>query len=137
MRIVFDTNIWVSFLIGKRLAVFQTFFERPDIEIYYCDELEREFLDVAHRDKIIKYVDEMQIQRVYQLMINYCHRCGIKRNCEILVRDAKDAYLLLLSDAVHADYLISGDADLTALGQHNQTRITDFGSALAAIGKPI
>ena len=25
MRIVFDTNIWVSFLIGKRLAVFKRF----------------------------------------------------------------------------------------------------------------
>ena len=81
--------------------------------------------------------NEKQIQRVCQLMINYCHRCGINRNCETPVRDAIDVYLLMLSDAVHADYLISGDADLTVLGQHNRTRIMDFGSAFAVIRKPI
>ena len=41
-----------------------------------------------------------------------------------------DAYLLTLSDAVRADYLITGDADLMAVGQHNQTRIVDVGHVL-------
>lgn len=57
MRIVFDANIWVSFLIGKRLSVLQPLFKNPDIEICYCAELEQEFLEVSHRDKIKKYVD--------------------------------------------------------------------------------
>ena len=130
MRIIFDTNIWVSFLIGKRLSVLQSLFENPDIEICYCSELEREFLDVSHRDKIKKYVDERQIQRVHQLMIKCCRRFKISPLCELPIRDAKDAYLLTLSDAVRADYLITGDADLMAVGQHNQTRIVDVGHAL-------
>ena len=73
MRIIFDNNIWISFLIGKRLAALRSAFSRADVEIYYCDELEKEFLDVAHRPKILKYVDEQQIERVHQLMINVCH----------------------------------------------------------------
>ena len=40
-----------------------------------------------------------------------------------LVRDPKDLYLLSLADTIGADYIISGDADLTDLGQHNQTKI--------------
>lgn len=137
MRIILDTNIWVSFLIGKRLAFLKSFFEHPDIEIYYCDELEREFIDVTHRDKIRKYVDKKQIHRVHQLMICHCQRCEIKRDCNIPIRDDKDAFLLTLCDAVQADYLISGDSDLMTLRQHNQTRILDFGSVLAIIGESI
>ena len=39
------------------------------------------------------------------------------------VRDPKDLYLLSLADTIGADYIVSGDADLTDLGQYNQTRI--------------
>lgn len=129
MRIIFDTNIWVSFLIGKRLAFFRSFFECPDVEIWYSVELELEFLDVANREKIRKYVDEKQIERVHQLMINSCYRCEINVHKELLVRDPKDAYLLALSDSVCADYLITGDADFKDIRQHNQTRIIDVGAA--------
>ena len=58
MRIIFDNNIWISFLIGKRLAALRSAFTRQDVEIYFCDELEHEFLDVARRPKIQKYVNE-------------------------------------------------------------------------------
>ncbi len=39
------------------------------------------------------------------------------------VRDPKDLYLLALADTIGADYIVSGDADLTDIGQYNQTRI--------------
>lgn len=35
MKIIFDNNIWISFLIGKRLAELRTVFTRQDIEIEY------------------------------------------------------------------------------------------------------
>ena len=53
MRIVFDNNIWISFLIGKRLAALRQAFIRNDIEVYYCNEL----LDLKeyHQTKIIDF----------------------------------------------------------------------------------
>lgn len=39
------------------------------------------------------------------------------------IRDPKDLYLLSLAETIGADYIVSGDADLTDLGQHKQTRI--------------
>ena len=39
------------------------------------------------------------------------------------IRDPKGLYLLALADTIDADYIVSGDADLTDLGQHNRTRI--------------
>lgn len=64
MRIIFDNNIWISFLIGKRLAALRQAFVRNDIEVYYCIELEREFLDVSHRPKTLKYVDDRQKTKI-------------------------------------------------------------------------
>ena len=123
MRIIFDNNIWISFLIGKRLAALRSAFTRQDVEIYFCDELEHEFLDVARRPKIQKYVNEQQVQRVHQLMTAFCHRAVAVTPSATPVRDPKDVYLLALSDSVKADYLISGDSDLTDMEQHNQTKI--------------
>ena len=126
MRIVFDNNIWISFLIGKRLSALRSVFIRSDVEIYYSDELEHEFLEVAHRPKILKYVDEQQIERVHQLMKRIC-RYGVITNLDAIpVRDPKDVYLLALSDIVKADYLVSGDSDLLELKEYNQTKIVDF-----------
>jgi len=130
MRIIFDNNIWISFLIGKRLSALRSVFSRKDVEIFFCDELENEFLDVAHRPKIQKYVDEQQVQRVHQLMTRFCNRAKATMRGTTPVRDPKDVYLLALSDAIKADYLVSGDSDLTDLQQHNQTRIIDFSKAL-------
>ena len=133
MRIIFDTNIWISFLIGKRLAALRTVFSRQDINVYYCDELEQEFLDVSHRPKIQRYVDEQQIQRVHQLMTHFCHHAVASTQNATPVRDPKDVYLLALSDAVKADFLVSGDSDLTDMQQHNQTKIIDFNTALTLL----
>lgn len=130
MRIIFDNNIWISFLIGKRLSELRPVFSRTDVEIYYCDELEREFLDVAHRPKIQKYVNEQQIERVHQLMVCTCHHEAIASLAPTPVRDPKDVYLLALSEAVKADYLVSGDSDLLELDEYHQTKIVDFETIL-------
>ena len=136
MRIIFDNNIWISFLIGKRLSSLRSVFVRDDVEVYYCDELEQEFLDVAHRPKIQKYVSEEQVERVHRLMKEYCHKATASANLmPNAVRDPKDVYLLALSDAIHADYLISGDADLTDMQKHNQTTIVDFNTAIGILAQ--
>lgn len=96
------------------------------MEIFFCDELEQEFLDVAHRPKIQKLVDERQVLRVHQLMTLFCHRVKASIQSVTPVRDPKDVCLLALADAVKADFLVSGDSDLTDLQQHNQTKIIDF-----------
>lgn len=37
MRIIFDNNIWISLLIGKRLTALRPLFERADVEVFFCD----------------------------------------------------------------------------------------------------
>lgn len=126
MRVVFDTNIWVSFLIGKRLLLSQSLFKRSDIEIYYCAELECEFFDVTRRGKIRKYVDEKQIQRVHHLMVSTCHKCQKLIPVVFSIRDPKDLYLLSLAETVNADYIVSGDTDVLDLKWYKETKTVTF-----------
>jgi len=117
-RVLFDNNIWISFLIGKRLNTLFDVFGRPDIIVCYCDELEREFLSVAHRPKIQHYVSEEQIERVHQLMTQFCECYPIGDTEGLTNRDPKDVYLLALAENVPVDYIVSGDHDLTDIGSH-------------------
>ena len=118
IRVLFDNNIWISFLIGKRLNTLLDVFGRPDVVVCYCDELEQEFLNVAHRPKILRYVNEEQIERVHQLMTQFCELFEVGDTASITNRDPKDIYLLALAKSVPVDYIVSGDKDLTDLHQH-------------------
>ena len=56
MNIIIDTNLWISFAIGKKMSVMRVLLTHPDIRIYVCDELLDEFAHVSMRLKIRKYI---------------------------------------------------------------------------------
>ena len=58
MNIVIDTNLWVSFVIGKRLAAMRTLLTNSTLKIYVCDELLDEFAQVLTRPKIKEYITD-------------------------------------------------------------------------------
>ena len=49
MKILIDTNIWISFLLGKRLAFLKKIFENNKIIIYISEPLLDEIKEVANR----------------------------------------------------------------------------------------
>ena len=49
--------------------------------------------------------------------------CNIWISFLLSIRDPKDLYLLSLAEIIDADYIVSGDKDLTDLNQHFKTRI--------------
>ena len=42
---------------------------------------------------------------------------------DVYIRDSKDLYLLSFADSIEADYIISGDKDLTDVEKHRDTRL--------------
>lgn len=56
MRIIIDTNLWISFTIGKRLSSLKSLLKNKRIEIYVCKELLSEYEDVVQRPKLEKYI---------------------------------------------------------------------------------
>jgi putative PIN family toxin of toxin-antitoxin system len=115
IRVIFDTNVWVSFLIGKRLAKVKHFITSGKITIITTDQLISELIIVTSREKIRKYFPKENVTELLELLDIISERVVISPKY-FISRDPKDNFLLDLIDFSNADYLITGDQDLL---EHN------------------
>jgi putative PIN family toxin of toxin-antitoxin system len=60
-KIVIDTNIWISFLIGKKLSSLKSLISNQNIQIIISDELIKEIEDVTNRPKLRKYFPQEKV----------------------------------------------------------------------------
>ena len=124
MKVIFDTNLWISFLIGHQTQFVRQMLTDMRFDVFVCSRLIEEIRNVANRDKIRKYLSETDIDDLLAIINAFCQFAIIETEvAPSAIRDPKDLYLLALADTIGADYIVSGDADLTDLGLHNQTRI--------------
>lgn len=93
-------------------------------DVYVCARLVEEICDVASRDKIRKYVTQADIDDLLAIINAFCQFAVVRTEAPTTaIRDPKDLYLLSLAESIGADYIVSGDADLTDLGHYHKTRI--------------
>jgi uncharacterized protein len=114
IRVIFDTNVWVSFLIGKRLFSVIKYIKDSSINIIVTDELLEEIIDVTSREKLQKYFPPQQVDSLINLLKTSAENIKIKP-IHFINRDPKDNFLLDLIDISKADYLVTGDNDLLEL----------------------
>ena len=55
-RIIFDSNIWISFAIGKRLSELKIAFTHSKIEVFVCKKLLWEVKVTVQKPKLLKYI---------------------------------------------------------------------------------
>lgn len=55
IRVIVDTNIWISSLIGRQLLSLRELLSYPQIELVITERLMQEVLLVAQRPKFAKY----------------------------------------------------------------------------------
>ena len=115
MKVILDTNIWVSFLLGHQTTLMRRILTDTRFDVYVCDQLIREIMDVTGREKIRKYVSIDDITGLLSVIRAFCQNVNIEDNGTYHIRDPKDAYLLSLAEAIGATYIVSGDKDLTDL----------------------
>jgi len=129
VKIVVDTNLWISFLMSlpterrlRRLLL------SDKIDILFSRELFDELAITARRRKFRKYFDTEQVETLLQMLVEVVEIVDVRSVVEIC-RDTKDNFLLALAQDGHADYLITGDNDLLTLKRLGKTKIvtiTDF-----------
>ena len=123
MRVILDCNIWISFLLSRQDCLLKRMLMDTRFDIYICEELLSEIINVARRDKIRKRVSENELQQLLKIIDAFCIKTTISQIAESIIRDPKDVYLLSLAETIDANYLVSGDKDLTDLNLHLKTRI--------------
>jgi len=123
-KVIIDTNLWISFLLGHQVQFVHLMLTDLRFEVYVCARLIEEIRDVASRSKIRKHLNPADIDDLLAIIHAYCQFSILESDvAPSAVRDPKDLYLLALADTIGADYIVSGDADLTDLVQYHQTKI--------------
>jgi putative PIN family toxin of toxin-antitoxin system len=135
MKVIIDTNLWISFLIGKRLYILKSLLTNPHLTFYVCDKLLEEIQHISSKQKIRKYVGDNDVKDTFVLIGRFCEFAVIRQEAVSPVRDIADLYLLSLADTVQADYIITGDKDLLTLQTHNQTKIVTYNDFAKVVSK--
>lgn len=115
IKVIFDTNVWISFLIGKRLSVLKNHISSGKITIVTTDRLLKEITEVTSRKKLKKYFPKESVKELTELLELIADKVEIKPK-HFIARDPKDNFLLDLIDFSKANYLVTGDKDLL---EHN------------------
>lgn len=115
IKVIFDTNVWISFLIGKRLSFIKKYVASCQIIIITTPQLLTEIKEVTKREKLKKYFPEESVKDLIELLETIAEQIEIKP-VHFINRDPKDNFLLDLIDFSKADYLVTGDKDLL---EHN------------------
>ena len=124
-KVIIDSNIWISFLIGKSLKDLQKYIDSQKVLIITCSEQILELADVFKRPKIKKYFTSEQVVEFFELLDESSMKVELKTKTN-LCRDSKDNYLLSLAIDSNADFLITGDNDLLVLNKIENTSIIKF-----------
>jgi len=125
IRVVIDTNIWISFLIGKSLTGLSETIASDRIIVLFSNDLFRELIAVLRRPKFQKYFSESVIENLIGLLNEKIELVEVTR-CFDNCRDAKDNFLLDLAVSGLANYLVTGDADLLILNPFYDVEIISY-----------
>ncbi|PZO43349.1 MAG: putative toxin-antitoxin system toxin component, PIN family [Pseudanabaena frigida] len=127
LRVVIDTNIWISFLIGKSLTGLSEAIINDQVLILFSEDLFCELIEVLKRPKFKKYFSETAIEDLVSLLSEKVELIEITMRFEDC-RDKKDNFLLDLAVSGHANYLVTGDADLLILNPFQGVEIISYQS---------
>ncbi len=121
-KVVIDTNLWISFLIGKELQNLKDLLVTEKIRLVTTVQLVNELKIVTARPKLQKYFNQEKVTELISLLEIVSEKVKIKK-IEQICRDSKDDFLLALSRESKANYLVTGDNDLLAIGIYGRTEI--------------
>ena len=103
VRVVIDTNLCISMLIGKQTESLLQIFDLPQYELVTSDNLIQEILNVAMRPKFARYFNMDKVKTFVQFLEEYSTKFRID-NIPQRCRDPKDDFLLELAAVADADY---------------------------------
>jgi hypothetical protein len=123
LRIIIDTNLWISFLISGRYKKLDQLFFQNQLVLLFSIELLNEIDITVSKPKLKKYFKEQALEEMLSAFESYIDLVTVKSEIQVC-RDKKDNFLLALAKDGKADYLLSGDQDLLTLNKFSKTRIT-------------
>lgn len=128
LKLVIDTNIWISFIISKNLNKLDEILINKNTRLLFSNELLQELEATITKPKLQKYFNNNALDEMLNVFDPYIDFINVSSKINVC-RDLKDDFLLALAKDGKADYLITGDKDLLDLGCFENTiiiKIADF-----------
>ncbi len=124
-RVVIDTNIPISFLIGKSFDDLDRVLVHNEFTLLYSKELTEEILEVIEPPKFSKYFGSSSGTLIKTIFKDLGEEINIRSKINAC-RDGKDNFLLALCRDGNADLLITSDQDLLVLNRFETTDIVTY-----------
>jgi putative PIN family toxin of toxin-antitoxin system len=125
VKAVIDTNIWISFLIGKLLSGLDDYILEGQLEVVISDEQLEEITTVLRRPKFRKHFSPDDIEEFLSLIYKTAVIVKIHHTIKDC-RDEKDNFILETAIRGKADYIVTGDKDLLILNPYRGKKIIGF-----------
>ena len=122
MKVVIDTNIWISYLLGSLLQGMDEKILSKEIKVVVSDEMLKEISEVSSRPKFKNIFTAKRIKELFSLLDSYAIVVSPSQKVNVC-RDGKDNFLLEVALEGKADYLVTGDEDLLVINTFQSTKI--------------
>ncbi|MGV3509071.1 MAG: putative toxin-antitoxin system toxin component, PIN family [Sphingobacteriaceae bacterium] len=122
VKVIIDTNVLISFLIGKKLQKIKEILVSPHCQLIITEQLLIEIKLVTSREKLKKYFDPQHVEELIEFLRLISVNIPISK-IKTVCRDPKDDFLLALAEKSVADFIITGDKDLLTISVLGKTRI--------------
>jgi putative PIN family toxin of toxin-antitoxin system len=142
MRALFDTNVYISYLLPSKAEsaierIVNAAFEGT-FTLLIAQEIVREFSrKVASKSYLAKRISREQANELMEGLLAVAEVITVISNAitdlPVITRDPKDDYLLAYALVGEADYLVTGDDDLLALGRVEGMKIVTPASFLEVL----
>lgn len=122
IKIVVDTNLWISFCIGKTLHFLKDAIIKKKVILCFSTELYDEIFDVLNRPTIKPIIKKGNVKDFHNILKHRSYFSDITFSTTDC-RDPKDNFILNLAVSAKADYIVTGDKDLLILNPFHDVKI--------------
>ena len=124
VKVVFDTNVWISIFLEKRL---KDEFSRvkQDLTVYVSEDIGLEVSKVLQYPRVSEILRKTGVREkdVLRIFAVNPRRVEPKVELHIVNEDEEDNKILECALAARADIIVSGDKHLLNLGKFKKTKI--------------
>jgi putative PIN family toxin of toxin-antitoxin system len=122
LKLIIDTNLWVSFIISKRQSLLDPFLLNEEARLLFSTELITGIQETIKKPKLTKHFGTNALEEMLSTFEPFIDLIQVE-NIVTVCRDPNDNFLLALAKDGKADYLLTGDKDLLDLIKFGKTKI--------------
>ena len=113
MRVVLDTNVFISAVLGGRLGIIIDEWKAGKFTLIVTDAIAREYLDVINRPKF--KIPQAEIVAATDYLLQIAEFVTSQEKIEVIVADITDNKFLEAAIAGKVNFIVSGDNHLLEL----------------------